>query len=78
MKKTNDFAFYLSLFLSKYLPGQKNLSFNTIESYRDMFKLFLVFCSDAKGLKPEKVTLNTITQKTIIEFLEWIEKNASV
>jgi len=74
MKKTNDFAFYLSLFLSKYLPGQRNLSVNTIASYRDTFKLFLIFCDDAKGLKPEKVTLNSVTRETITEFLEWIEK----
>jgi len=77
MKKTNDFAFYLSLFLSKYLPGQRNLSPNTIASYRDTFKLFLVFCDDAKGLKPEKVTFNSVTQKTITDFLEWIEKNGN-
>jgi len=74
MKKTNDFAWYLSLFLSKYLPGQRNVSTNTIASYRDTFKLFLIFCDDVKGLKPEKVTLNSVTRETITEFLEWIEK----
>ena len=74
MKKTNDFAFYLSLFFSKYLPGQKNLSTNTIASYRDTFKLFLVFCDKAKGLKPEEVALNSVTRQTITDFLEWIEK----
>ena len=75
MKKTNDFAWYLSLFLSKYLPGQRNLSVNTIASYRDTFKLFLIFCDNTKGLKPEKVTLNSVTRKTITDFLEWIEKD---
>ncbi|MFZ3085017.1 MAG: tyrosine-type recombinase/integrase [Candidatus Hydromicrobium sp.] len=74
MKKINDFAWYLSLFLSKYLPGQRNLSVNTIASYRDTFKLFLIFCDEAKGLKPEKVTFNSVTQKTITDFLEWIER----
>jgi site-specific recombinase XerD len=74
MKKTNDFAWYLSLFLSKYLPGQRNLSTNTIASYRDTFKLLLVFCDEAKGLKPEKITLNSVTREIITEFLEWIEK----
>jgi len=74
MKKINDFAWYLSLFLSKYLPGQRNLSTNTISSYRDTFKLFLVFCDNAKGLKPEKVTLNSVTREIITDFLEWIEK----
>ena len=74
MKKTNDFAWYLSSFLSKYLPGQKNLSSNTIASYRDAFKIFLVFCDEAKGLKPQNITLNLLTSQTITEFLGWIEE----
>jgi len=74
MKKINDFAWYLSIFLSKYLAGQKNLSTNTIASYRDTFKLFLVFLNDAKKLKPQNITLNLIKRQTITEFLEWIEK----
>lgn len=74
MKKINDFAYYLSLFLSKYLPGQKNLSVNTIASYRDTFKLFLIFCDNAKGLKPEAVTLNSVIREMVTDFLEWIEK----
>lgn len=74
MKKTNDFAWYLSSFLSKYLPGQRNVSTNTIASYRDTFKLLLVFCNDARGLKPEMITLKLITRETIIEFLDWVEK----
>ncbi|MCL5770716.1 MAG: site-specific integrase [Actinobacteria bacterium] len=74
MKNTNDFAFYLSQFFSKYLPGQKNLSTNTIASYRDTFKLFLIFCSETKGLKSQNITLNLLTRKIVTEFLEWIEK----
>ena len=74
MKKINDFAWHLSIFLSKYLAGQKNLSTNTIASYRDTFKLFLVFLNDAKGLKPQNITLNLIKRQTITEYLEWIEK----
>ena len=44
----NDFPQYLTIFLSQYLPGQKNLSTNTIASYRDTFKLFLIFCEKEK------------------------------
>ena len=47
MKET-DFARHLTNFLSKYLPGQRNLSANTIASYRDAFKLFLIFCETEK------------------------------
>jgi site-specific recombinase XerD len=34
-----DFAIHIDGFLSRYLPGQRNLSTNTITSYRDAFKL---------------------------------------
>ena len=74
MKKMNDFAYYLSLFLSKYLPGQRNLKSNTIASYRDTFKLFLVFCGSVKGLKPEGITLDSVTKNMFTDFLEWIER----
>jgi len=36
MKKA-DFSYYLSSFLGKYLPAQKNASPNTIESYAATF-----------------------------------------
>ena len=80
MKKMNDFAYYLSIFLSKYLTGQKNLKTNTIASYRDTFKLFLVFCSSVKKMKPEGITLNLVTQRLVTDFLEWLEtsRNCSV
>lgn len=73
MKKA-DFPYYLTLFLGKYLPGQKNVSPNTIESYATTFKLFLIYCEEEKNIKPERLSLSLITQDVIIGFLDWIEK----
>ena len=73
MKPTN-FAYYLTDFLSKYLPGVAGLSQNTIMSYRDTFSLFLNFCSKHKNLKPEKVSLDNLNRKLVEEYLEWLEK----
>ena len=42
--KPTDFSMHLTAFLSDYLPVQKNVSRNTIKSYRDTFKLLLLFC----------------------------------
>lgn len=72
--KTNDFAWYLSAFLTKHLPGEKQLSANTIAVYRDSFKLFLIFCGSIKNMSAEKITLAMITKPLILEYLEWIEK----
>lgn len=73
MKPTN-FAYYLTNFLSSYLPGVAGLSQNTIMSYRDTFSLFLDFCSKTKKIKPEKVSLEHLSRKLIEEYLEWLEK----
>ena len=47
MNPTN-FARYLTDFFSVYLTGQKNVSKNTIYSYRDTFKLLFKYCQEIK------------------------------
>lgn len=74
MKPTN-FAYYLTDFLSKYLPGIVGLSANTIMSYRDTFSLFLDFCYKQKKIKPEKFSLDNLDRKLLEEYLEWLEKS---
>jgi integrase/recombinase XerD len=71
--KKYDFPKYLSYYLSKYLPGQKNASKNTITSYCDTFKLFLTFCGDEKKMKLEKICISDITKELIVEYLNWLE-----
>jgi len=73
--KPTDFAYHLTTFLGKYLPGQEGSSTNTIKSYRDSFSLYLKYCRDERGLKPETVTINGITQESVIDFLAWIESS---
>lgn len=71
--KTTDFARYLTDYLSIYLPGQRNLSSHTIASYRDAFKLLLVFCEHEKGISPESLTLAYMNDDLILAFMMWIE-----
>jgi integrase/recombinase XerD len=71
--KPTDFAYYLTDFLSKYLPGIIGLSPNTIMSYRDAFSLFLQFCTENKKIKPEKLHLDNLNRKLVEEYLGWIE-----
>jgi len=73
MKKTNDFAWYLSSFLTKYLPGEKNMSTNTITVYRDTFRIFLLFCEKNKGINPDRITISLLTKELIIDYLNWLE-----
>ncbi|GGK09653.1 putative integrase/recombinase y4rC [Lentibacillus kapialis] len=73
--KPTDFAKSLSDYLSLYLPGQRNVSSNTIRSYRDTFKLFLTYCKHHGGLPIEDLSLKQIDKPLIIGFLEWLEQD---
>lgn len=71
--KPTDFSIYLTQFLSDYLPGQKNVSSNTIRSYRDTFKLLLRYFQERERIPPEKITMSCITQVRVTSFLDWLE-----
>jgi site-specific recombinase XerD len=68
-----DFSYYLTNFLTQYLPGEIGVSHNTVSSYRDAFILFLIFCRDRKNIPAENLSLPMITRKVVLDFLEWIE-----
>jgi site-specific recombinase XerD len=72
--KPTDFSKNLSDFLTRYLPGERGASHNTILSYKDTFLLFIVFMRDQKGIKAEKLDMNVINKTCIVEFLNWLEK----
>lgn len=71
--KPTDFAKYLTAFLSDYLPNQKNVSKNTIHSYRDTFKLLINYCQTIKVIPVDRITLNILSSELITDFLLWLE-----
>jgi site-specific recombinase XerD len=71
--RPTDFAKYLTEFIAIYLPSQKNVSRNTILSYRDTFKLLIKYYQDIRGIQIERITLNDLSSAGIIEFLKWLE-----
>ena len=68
--KPTDFAAHLTAFLTNYLAGQRNLSPNTIKSYRDTFVLFLRYCRDKRNWYPESIMLKKIDQALLLSFLD--------
>jgi site-specific recombinase XerD len=72
--KNPDFAKYLSSFLVTYLPGTLNLSENTIESYRDSYKLFLTYWEQTYHISPDKLSIEMVTESAVHGFLTWLEK----
>ena len=79
MKQT-DFAKTITSYLTDFLPGQRNVSPNTIKSYRDAFKQFLMFMKEEQGTRPERISFAAVTTHSIKEFLKWLEsyKNVSI
>ncbi|WP_220417492.1 tyrosine-type recombinase/integrase [Dyadobacter frigoris] len=72
--KTVDFPKSLADFLTKYLPGERGMSSNTISSYRITFILLISFMEEYKGIKPQKLVFNDLTKKSIEEFLNYLEQ----
>jgi integrase/recombinase XerD len=71
--KPTDFAYSLTFYLSKYLPGEVGASKNTIQSYRDTFSLLIKFCAWVKNIPAEKLTINQLDRELINDFLNWLE-----
>ena len=71
--KPTDFSMHLTAFLADYLPIQKNVSRNTIRSYRDTFKLLLLFCEKEEAVPVEKLTMKKLSPERIERFLDWLE-----
>jgi len=71
--KPMDFAYYLSAFFTKYLPGECGSSANTVSSYRDTFLLLFRYLRDEKGVRIERLELKDFKKDLIREFLDWIE-----
>ena len=80
MNKSEEFALLVSKYLADYLPVQKNLSSNTILSYRNTFMLLLTFMQQLKAVPPEKMEFSCLDSRCIQDFLLWLEteRNCSI
>ena len=66
--KPTDFAKKLTDFLSKYLPCERGLSTNTIESYKTTFILFITFMEERKNIAVNKLAIKTSLKKILLLF----------
>jgi site-specific recombinase XerD len=69
-----DLARHLTAFLGNYLPVQRNLSHNTIASYRDTFTLLLRYCQERHRLSPQRLRLDQLRVPVLLVFLDYLEK----
>lgn len=68
-----DFADSLRRFLTSYLAGLRGCSPNTVASYRDAFKLLIIYLRDERAVPPGKLTLDHVDVAAITGFLDWLQ-----
>lgn len=64
---------WLSKFLTDHLAGERDLSAQTIASYRDAVKLLLTWFRDVEGTPPERLRLADLDRVRVLSFLDWLE-----
>ena len=64
-------------FLTDYLPLQRGYSQNTVLSYRDALKLFVLFLTESKGIQLSRFTMDQFNRELVIEYLEWCRNRGS-
>lgn len=72
-----DFAVLVTKFLTEYLPLHRSCSKNTISSYKDSLKLFILFLRDHKSMNINKFKMHQIDRELILEFIEWLENRGN-
>ena len=72
MTTATDFAKHLSRFLSGYLPHERNVSPNTVASYRDAFLQFIDYMKSEKEIALDSLGLRHLTRDNVLGYLKWI------
>jgi integrase/recombinase XerD len=68
---------FVRSFFEDHLVCHRNMSPNTIRSYRDALKLLLAFASDRHRRAAAKLRMDDVTDQVVIAFLDHIELNRS-
>jgi site-specific recombinase XerD len=70
----NNFQSLIQKFFLQWLITQRNVSPETVKSYRDTFRLFIKYLDDTHKIKPPAVTITCLEAKYILGFLDSLEK----
>lgn len=73
MKRKFDYSDMVSRYFKKHLAGTKNVSINTIHSYRDTFVIFNDFLEKQRGFRLEKTSISDLSRDLVLEFLTYLE-----
>lgn len=74
LEKTSFVSYWLMRYLSEYMPTIKNLSHNTLTSYRDCYKQYLPFIAKKAAKHADELLITDITVNRTTDFLNYIER----
>jgi Phage integrase, N-terminal SAM-like domain len=75
MRSDDRLGRHLETFFHDYLTGQRSVSPNTVLSYRDTLKLFLVFASKRHGRAVVHLRLDDLHVDVVLAFLDHLEQD---
>ena len=70
----SDFWLYARSFLHIYLPKVRNLSQNTIESYKQSMTYYLNYLKNQMGMERPDVTFDCLSRKNVKNYFVWMNE----
>lgn len=75
---TDYLGYWTTRFFGEYIISIRNLSRNTLRSYRDMFRLLVRYMKKTKNISPNKILLSHLTKEALVSFLDALESRREV
>lgn len=69
-----DFWLYARSFLHIYLPKVRNLSQNTIASYKQSMTYYMNYLKDQMGLERQDITFDSLNRKNVKNYFVWMNE----
>ena len=73
-----NFSYYIAKFFNEYLPQTRNLSKNTILSYRDSVLLLIEYFQKVHNISSQKISNSDLTLANIEDYLNWLENEKNL
>jgi len=74
MHETKGFQVLIQKFFLQWLMTQRNMSPDTVKSYRDTFRLFMKYMDTAHSIKPSAISVKCLEAEYIMGFLSYLEQ----
>jgi len=70
-----SFQSLMQKFFLQWLVAQRNVSPETVKSYRDSFRMFFKYLKASHKIMPSDITINCLEAEYILDFLTYLERD---